>query len=132
MKKRQLVKLSKKDKDRLWGEIGPLSQVNLTIKTRIFDDVVYRLLLEIRVLINPYTFEMVQKYKQDFSEDIMAQTLLKNATYIKEDDGYVSYTYSKQYEPGLIEEALIYREETKKTLIRMHTFVMQHLDVRVN
>jgi len=71
------MKLTKKQKDMLWGETGPYSQANLTKQVRILDDEISRVFLVVEVEINPTTFEIVEKHRSDdeFKNDIKIQQL---------------------------------------------------------
>ena len=70
------MKITKKQRDKLWGETGPYSQANLTIQTRILDDKISRVFLVIEADINPLTYEIVKQNRSKFKDDIMIQQLL--------------------------------------------------------
>lgn len=131
------MKLTKKQQEELWGEIGPYSQLNLKIQTRILDDSVSRVFVIVETEINPFTFELVKKNKSKFKGDkIILQSLLDNADYEGEQYGYVSCMYLKE----LIAEkdnftgnnkafdiANKILEAVQETVIKMHKFVMEEL-----
>ena len=55
------MKLTQKDKDKLWGDSGPYTEVKLIFETRILDDKVSRIFILVEVYINPLTFEIIKK-----------------------------------------------------------------------
>ncbi len=126
------MKLNKKSSDKLWGETGPYSQVNLIMQERILDDKVSRVFAIVEVEINPLTFEIIkQNRKADiFKNDIKIQQLLDTAEYRGIAFGYVSSAYEKQLTgPEIMKEAEKSLDYTRKTVIKMHKFVMDLLDV---
>lgn len=131
-KQRRLIPLTKKEKDALWNETGPYSQASLIIQSRILDDRVSRVFLEVEVAINPYTFEFVRKHREEFIDDEMVQQLLDHSDFRGQPHGYVSCAYSKEYSQDLLEEANVHLGYAEKTIIKMHKFVIKHLDVEIN
>lgn len=124
------MKLSKKQRDKLWGETGPYSQANLTFETRILDNKVSRVFLVVEADINPLTFEIIEQNRDKFANDEMIQQLLDQADYRGQEFGYVVSAFQEEY---IDEETLIEAKEcleyTKSTLIKMHEFVMDLLDI---
>ena len=131
-KQRRLIPLAKKEKDALWGETGPYSQASLIIQSRILDDRISRVFLEIEVAINPFTFDFIKKHREEFADDEMIQQLLDHSEFRGQSDGYISCAYSKEYSQDLLEEANVHLGYAEKTIIKMHKFVIKYLDVKIN
>ena len=133
MRKFKLIKLTQKEKDKLWGEIGPYSEANLTIQTRILDDEVSRIFIEVTVSINPYTFELIKKNRKEFKDDPMIQDLLDHAEYRGQPFGYVVCAFSEEYTDEEVKErAKLHLEYAKRIIIKMHKFVLTYLNEEVN
>lgn len=125
------MQLSSEQIDKLWGETGPYSQVNLIIQTRILDDKVSRIFLVVEAEINPFTFELIKKRREYFKDDMKIMQLLDNAEYRGLPFGYVVCTFEIQYtDERALEEAQKRLECTRETIIRMHRFVMDLLDMQ--
>jgi len=71
-----MKKLSQKQLDKLWGEDGPYSEADLSIQTRILDDRVSRVFINVEVKINPFTFEFIKKHRDKFKDNQIIQQLL--------------------------------------------------------
>lgn len=123
-----MKKLTKEQIDKLWGEDGPYSQANLTIQTRILDDRVSRVFIEVTVEINPFTFEYVKKHREKFWNNAMIQQLLDHSENLGGIKGYLSMAFSKEFkDSAIMDEAQKALEYTRETVIVMHTFVMEEL-----
>ena len=124
------MKLNKKQRDMLWGDRGPYSQANLIRQVRILDDRISRIFLVVEVDINPTTFEMVQKFRDNdkFKNNIIIQQLLETAEYRGPSFGYVSVAFEREYTDEMVmwsaEDALKYSQEN---IIKMHKFVMNKI-----
>jgi len=121
--------LTKKQIEMLWGGDGPYSQTRLVREVRILDDKVSREFLVVEVDINPTTFELIKRYRNDgeFKDDIAIQQLLDHAEYRGPADGYVSMAFSDQYQEGdeeVVVEANLALQRTQETIIKMHKFVL--------
>lgn len=126
------MKLNKKLTDKLWGETGPYSQVNLIIQERILDDKTSRVFAVVEAEINPLTFEIVKQNRQAriFKNDVKIQQLLNTAEYRGPALGYIILAFEKHLTgPEIMKEAKKSVDYTRKTLIKMHKFVMDLLDV---
>jgi len=124
------MKLSKSQIDKLWGEDGPYSQANLIIQTRILDDTVSRVFVEVEVDINPLTYEIIKQNIKKFKDDPMVTQLIDHADFRGQEFGYVSCAFScEYYDESVMNEAKKALEYTKKTVIKMHKFVMNLLDL---
>lgn len=128
---KKINKLNKKEIDKLWGE-GPYSEVSLNIQTRILDDSVSRIFLEVEVCVNPYTFELVKKYRKLFTDDPMIQDILDHSDYRGQSFGYVSCSFSEEYKKDLLEEANLHLKYSESTVIKMHKFVLKYLSEETN
>ena len=129
--KKIVRKLDSKAIEKLWGE-GPYSEVNLIFQTRILDDSVSRIFLEVEVYLNPYTFELIKKYRKLFVNDQMIQDILDHSEYRGQSFGYVSCAYSKEYNKDLLEEANLHLKYAESTIIKMHKFVLKYLNGETN
>ena len=119
------MELSQKQVDKLWGETGPYSQVNLTIQTRILDDRVSRVFLVVEADINPLTYELVKKNRSQFSDDLKILQLIDHAEYRGQEFGYVVAAFESEYRnENVMREAQKRLNYTAETLIKMHKFVM--------
>ena len=56
-----MKKLSSMEREMLWNENGPYSEAKIVINTRILDDRVSRVTVEVEGHINPTTFKIVKK-----------------------------------------------------------------------
>ncbi|MBI2038204.1 MAG: hypothetical protein HYT15_04790 [Candidatus Magasanikbacteria bacterium] len=131
------MKLTNKQREELWGEIGPYSQLNLKIETRILDDSVSRVFVIVESEINPFTFEFVKKNRDKFTGDkIILKSLLDNGIYEGETYGYVSCIYLKELiaekdnltgNDEAFEIANKILEAVQETIIKMHEFVMREI-----
>ena len=69
-----MKKLTHQEIEMLWGEEGPYSEAKLVLNTRILDDHISRVMVEVQGHINPTTFRLVKKYRYtDFADDIHIQ-----------------------------------------------------------
>lgn len=118
-------KLTPKDYERMWGEDGPYSQVNLIEQTRILDNRVSRIFLVVEAEINPFTFEYIEKHRRRFEHDEAILQLLDHAEY-SGDFGYI--VSAGEVELSDEESRRFARKQadmTTQTLIRMHKFVIE-------
>lgn len=121
--------LTVKDRDELWDETGPYSQVRVVSETRILDDKVSRTFINVEVDINPFTFRFIKKNRHHFQNDPIIQQLLDHADYRGFRFGYVSSAFSHEYvEESVMEKAQRAFRYSQEAIIRMHAFVMDHID----
>ncbi len=119
------MKLSKTQRDKLWGEIGPYSEAYIKIEHRILDDRLSCIFLLVEANINPLTFEIIKKHRSKFKNDIKIMQLLESAEYRRIEFGYVVCAFREQYvDEGVMKRAQKSLEYTKETIIKMHKFVM--------
>ncbi|MFA5831332.1 MAG: hypothetical protein WC878_05880 [Candidatus Paceibacterota bacterium] len=125
------LKLTKKEKDLLWGDPGPYSEAKIVVNMRIMDDGVSRVMIEVEGNINPTTFRMVEANKEHFKNDPDVLALLETAEYQDERDGYLvaigepaELTEAKD---GTFKAAAKKQQYLKDTIFKMHRFVMQQL-----
>jgi len=114
----------------MWGEDGPYSQVRLCEETRILDDSVSRIFLVVEAEINPFTFEHVQKCRQQFASDEPVLRLLDHAEY-RDKFGFVVSAGEVELENE--ESRKFARKQadmTTGTLVRMHAFVIDECGLR--
>lgn len=120
------MKLTQKQRDKLWGEDGPYSEAWLIFETRILDASVSRIFIIVEVHINPFTYEIVKKNRKLFADDPMIQQLLDHAEYRGQTHGYVAYAYQNEYtDEDIMKEAKDHLEYSKSTIIKMHKFILQ-------
>ena len=119
------MKLTKKQRDELWGEVGPYSEVCLIFETRIIDDTVSRVFLNVEVHINPFTYKLIKKHREKFADDLMIQQLLDHSEFRGKPHGYVTSAFQDEYtDDNVMEEAKQHLEYAKSTIIKMHEFVL--------
>lgn len=127
-----IMKLTRKDIDKLWGEEGPYSEAQLIIETRILDDRVSRIFVLVEIHINPFTFEMIHKNRELFANDPLIQQLLDHSEFRGQAFGYVSCAFQEEYtDREVMEKAKQNLEYSKKAIIKMHKFVMSLLKEKV-
>lgn len=127
------MKLTNKQQDKLWGETGPYSQVNLKFENRILDDSLSRVFIIVEVEINLFTFEMVKKHRVKFKENKLIQDFLDHAEYQGEEYGYVDYVFMEELaqegdmhvNDRPIDAAHEVLAVAQKSVIEMHEFVME-------
>src|SRR5258708_7863567 len=71
----KLLKLTLKQRDQLWGENGPYSEACLILETRILDDFVSRIFINVEIHINPFTYKIIKKHRKVFIDDPLIQQL---------------------------------------------------------
>ncbi len=124
------MQLTQQQRDELWGEDGPYSQASIIIQTRILDDRVSRVFVEVEADINPLTYKIIAQNRDQFRDDEMIQQLLDHIDYRGQKFGYVIGAFSCEYTDESVmlaaEQALAY---TKATIIKMHKFVIDLLDL---
>lgn len=125
------MKLSKQQIFDLWGDTGPYSEVKIKIETRILDDSVSRVMIEVEANINPLTFRVIKGARKIFADDEPLQQLLDHARYMGKNYGYVVCAFSTEYiDESVMEEAKICLAYIKETIIRMHKFTMDLLNLK--
>ncbi|HUD09539.1 MAG TPA: hypothetical protein VMR77_01920 [Patescibacteria group bacterium] len=123
------MKLSKRQRDKLWGEAGPYSEAWLTIEKRILDDFVSRVFINVEVHINPFTYEVIKKNRDLFANDEMLQQLLDHSEFQGQSFGYVSCAFQGEYiNENVMKEAKKHLDYAEKTIIKMHKFVLHSLN----
>lgn len=123
------MKITKLERNKLWGEFGPYSEVHLIIETRILDDSVSRIFAIVEVNINPFTYEIIKKHRKQFQDDVMIQQIIDHSEYRGLKFGYVVCAYQQEYaDSTILIEAQEHVEYAKKVIIKMHKFVMERID----
>ena len=127
------MKLTKKQREKLWGETGPYSQVNLKIENRILDDSLSRVFVIVETEVNPLTFELVKKHRDKFKKNKMIQGILDHSDFQGESYGYVSYAYREELmqegdmdvnnKPLEIAHKVL--AVAQRSIIEMHEFVLE-------
>ncbi|OGJ60448.1 hypothetical protein A3A67_02985 [Candidatus Peribacteria bacterium RIFCSPLOWO2_01_FULL_51_18] len=125
--------LSLQEQDMFWGETGPYSEAKMILNTRILDDGISRVTVEIDGNINPTTFKIVKKNKKVFAKDPVIIDLLESARYEGTDWGYhvsLGYEELRTDEDGekVMDRARNKLQILKDAIIRMHEFVLDYLD----
>ena len=127
-----MKKLAKKDQERLWGDSGPYSQVNMTIQTRILDERINRVFLIVQVDVNPLTFELTKRHQQKFKDDAMIQNFLEVGEYRGDQLGYVVFPFEEEFaDNGVMDKGHQILIVATNALIKMHTFVMEELGLPI-
>lgn len=119
------MKLTRKKRDELWGEDGPYSEAWLIVETRILDESVSRIFLNVEVHINPFTYKFIMQHREKFVDDPMIQQLLDHSEFRGQAHGYVTSAFLDEYtDDNVMEEAQQHLEYAKSTIIEMHKFVL--------
>lgn len=128
-----LMKLTQKQRDKLWGEDGPYSQAQIIIEERILDDSVSRIFIDVEAHINPFTFELIKKNREFFADDIMIQQIIDHAEFRGQSYGYFSCVFRNEYKnENVMNEAKEHLVYARSTIIKMHKFVLNKLDTDVS
>ena len=124
------MQLTPKQIDELWGETGPYSQVQLIIETRILDNSVSRVFVNVDAQINPLAYKVIKQNRAYFANDEQILQLIDHAKYHGKAYGYVVNSFSQEFVGSdVLEKANIAVEYSKKNVIKIHEFVMDLLDV---
>jgi len=130
MKKSHNMKLSKEDRNKLWGDSGPYSQVRLIIENRILDNERSRQFLIVSVNINPFTFEYIRDHINDFKQDVEVLGILEHGKYRDLSEGYECYSFMSEFhDRGLLTVAEKRVSDTEAAVIRMHEYIMDHFEL---
>lgn len=122
------MKLTQKQRDKLWGEDGPYSEAQIIIEERILDDSVSRIFVDVEVHINPFTFELIKENRDLFADDVMVQQMLDHTDFRGQSHGYVSCAFRNEYRnEDVMKEAKEHLKYARKTIIKMHKFVLDLL-----
>ena len=124
------MKLTNEQRDMLWGKRGPYSEASLKKQVRILDDRISRIFLEVEVNINPTTFKLVKKHRNDkeFKDDIIIQQFLDHADYRGQKFGYVSCAFSGEYiDKKVLKEAERSLKYSQEIIIKMHKFIINKM-----
>ena len=123
------MNLSQEQIEKLWGDGGPYSQVNLVFENRILDESEARRYYYIHVEINPLTFEIVEKNLDDFQNDKEVMGIYETHEEREDGNGYNAYPFRVQVvdEEDDKKEAQKALVEIKKAVIRMHKYAMKVL-----
>lgn len=116
----------------LWGEDGPYSEAKLIMNTRILDNRISRVTVEVDGFINPTTFRFVKKHLRHFADDRVVLELLETAKYEGRSYGYhVSLGFEElasKNDEGVMERAQEKLRMLKDAIVRMHQFMLDHLE----
>ncbi|TSC59530.1 MAG: hypothetical protein Greene041662_439 [Candidatus Peregrinibacteria bacterium Greene0416_62] len=125
------MKISDNDRDMLWGEDGPYSEAKLVLNTRILDDHVSRVMVEVEANINPTTFRIIKKNKHHFANDPVLTQLLETARYDGKHNGYLVSAGVEEWsdDPAVMKRAQERLRYMKDAIMRMHEFVIEHLEL---
>ncbi len=78
--------------------------------------------------INPLSFEIINKNRKQFKDDLIIQELIDHAEYRDQSFGYVVCAFMNEYRNATVLcEAERHVEYSKKALIKIHKFVMDYL-----
>lgn len=125
------MKLTRKQRDQLWGEGGPYSEARLSIETRILDDSVSRVFVVVEVSINPLTFEIISKNRKHFKDDEMILQLIDHADDRGQYFGHVAQSFMHEYtDEDVLKDGQKALDYSKETIINMHQFVMDLLNIK--
>ena len=120
--------LTNEEREKIWGETGPYSEVYFIIETRILDDETSRMFLKVEVTINPFTFEFIQKHKEHFTRNKRILDILQYGRYVDEKQGYHAPLFCVPYDRDMLEIGTKVLNETEIAIKKMHTYIMNNLD----
>ena len=123
--------ISDKDRHMLWGEEGPYSEAKMVFNTRILDDHITRVTVEVEGNINPTTFRIIKKNKHHFANDPVITQLLDTARYTGKSSGYLVSAGVDEWsdDESMMAKARERLGYLKDAIIRMHVFVMEYLEL---
>jgi hypothetical protein len=125
------MKLSSQQQFDLWGDGGPYSEAYIKIQTRILDDSISRIMLEVEANINPLTYRIIKGAKKIFANDEPIRQLLDHARYMGKNLGYVVCAFSREYiDESVMEEAKMHLKYVEETIIKMHKYTMDLLNIK--
>ncbi len=130
-RKRNLV-LTKKQREKMWDEEGPYSEAYMTFETRILDEAISRIFIKVYVSINPLTFELIRKHKEQFENDKRIVDILEYGELQHEEFGYEAQLFQAPYDHETLEIANQILGEVEEAIIKMHKFVMNYFDINTN
>lgn len=109
------------DTDRLWGNGGPYSQIQVNREIRILDDNLSREKYFIYANINPATIEILQKSKAMIRNDSILK-VLEESEYSDEKNGYIwEISEGDAYD---LEKVNYLAKTATDTITEMHKLVM--------
>lgn len=111
-----------KNMDKLWGDGGPYSQVQIDREIRILDDSVSREKYYIYANINPATIEVLKKSKDAIRNERILK-VLDEAEYANKKEGYIWHVSGGEVED--LKELDYLAKMATDTIIEMHKLVMQ-------
>lgn len=119
---------------KLRWETGPYSEINVVTRTRVLDDSVSRTMQYIEIVINPLTFEIISENIDKFEKNLNVEWLVKHADN-RWRDGYVTmaspeFEIGPYWDPLANEYIEAHRKNAEKTVIALHKFVMNLLDIQ--
>lgn len=125
------MKISGKDREMLWGEDEPYSEVKLVFNTRILGDHISRVFVEVEAHINPTTFRIIKKNKHQFAKDPVITQLLETARYENKSNGYLVSAGMEEWseDPKMMERAQERLRYMKDAIIRMHKFAIEYFEL---
>jgi len=121
-----MKKLSKPDRQKLWGDGGPYSEVHLIEQSRILDTGISRVFLIVEMKINPFTFEYFFHNRQKFQDDHDLQELLDHAEFRGASEGYVVMAGEEELKDKRSSDlAFSYRTRAVEQIVKMHKVVIE-------
>ena len=127
------MKLTKQQTQEIWGEDGPYSQVQMIVETRILDDSVSRVFVNVDAQINPLTYKIIKQNVDNFKDDEKILQLFDHAQFHGKSYGYVATAFSEELTgPDVLKRAQFAADRAKDVIIKMHKFVMELFDIKSN
>jgi hypothetical protein len=115
----------------LWGDEGPYSESKITINTRILDNEVSRIMIEVTANINPTTFKIIKQNKDKFKNDQDVTNILMGGVYWGKNHGYVVSLGEEDYrKEESLKRAIIKQQVLTDAIIRMHDFIGDYLGLK--
>lgn len=127
-----MKKLTKNQIKMLWGDDKPYSEVSLIKQNRILGGSVSRVFIIVKVNINPTTFEIILKNRnnQEFKDELYIQALLDNSVFEDTGSGYVTHAFEQEYvDENVMMAAELILEKAQESVIKMHDFIINNYDI---
>ncbi len=127
-----MKKLTRTQRDKLWGEDMPYSEARLIICHRVLADEVTRVFLEVELAINPLTFETVKAHREEFADNQMVQQMLDHSDYRDQAHGYITCAFRHQFlDNTILAQAYEHLGYAQETAIELHKWMMDWLEGRL-
>jgi hypothetical protein len=119
--------LTPEQKQSLWGDEGPYSQVQVIREVRILHEGLGRTFFYVKANVNPTTYHTLKAMEAQI-EDQEVLDFLKDAAFVSDDEGYEWHVYGQ--EAMTPRGANRMADQVTDVVLRMHRLVMDRLELR--